>query len=124
MKIPAATLAMGSAIGAALGGRENLTKLEAPHDDEDDDDDRTDGVVAAVAEPVFELAVVARSAADTLRNRAVLAAVEERPDEVDTDGDDQECVCRHGVGVKADRAGPARDGAEKPEGDMRRHKRM
>lgn len=57
-----------------------------------------------MADPVLDLAAVAGGPADALVDRRVLAAVEERPDEVDADGDDEQRVQGDAVRVEADRA--------------------
>ena len=92
-----------------VGGR---TELEAPDDDEDDDDDDADDVVARVAEPVLDIPSVTRRVAGALVDSAVLTAVEERPDKVDADGDDQQRVDSHCVCVEADAAVLARERAD------------
>ena len=61
---------------------------------------------------MLELLVVARGGADTLVDRRILAAVEERPHKVDADGDDDQRVDRDGVGVETDCAVSAGDGAD------------
>lgn len=84
------------------------TELEAPDDDEDNNEHGADDVEARVAEPVLDVLGLARRVADALVDRRVLAAVEERPDEVDADGDDEQRVHRHAVRVEAHGAVPLR----------------
>ena len=76
--------------------------MEDPDDHEDYDNDNSDDVEALLADPfvdVLELSVVV---VDTLVHAVFFtAAVEKRPDEVDTGGHNDKGVDGNGVGVEA-----------------------
>ena len=89
-----------------------------PDDDEDDDKHNTDDVETGMAEPVLDLGSLVGRVARALADGVVLPPVEERPDEVDTDSDDEDrvhshCVCveARGAVLAGERAGEAVRGA-------------
>ena len=92
------------------GGRR--TELEDPDDDHENDDDDADDGEALFTDPVLDVVQLAVGRARALVDRLVVAAVPERPHEVDADGDDHEGVDGDGVGVEADRAVLARARSE------------
>lgn len=81
-----------------------LTDLEDPDNNQEDDDEDADDVEALLADPFLDAAELAVGAVDTLVDALVFTPVEERPDEVDTGGDDEERVEGDVVGVEADAA--------------------
>ena len=72
-----------------------------------------------MAEPVLDITALASGAADTLVDGGVLAAVEERPDEVDTNSDDEDRVDGDAVCVEANGTVLPRGNTEKTKRETR-----
>lgn len=89
--------------------------MEAPDDDHHNDDDDTDGVESSVAEPVLDVTALASRSANTLVNCTVLTAVEESPNKVNADGDNDNGVDGDTVRVEANSTVLPRNHAEKTE---------
>jgi len=90
---------------------ENTGELEDPDYNEDDDDNDTNNVEAFLADPVFDVSEIAVRAIDALIDSACVA-VEEGPDEEDTEGDVDEGVDGDGVSVGDDESADLEDGSD------------
>lgn len=90
---------------------EDTGELEDPDYNEDDDDNDTNDIEAFLADPVFDASEITVRAIDALIDSARVA-VEEGPDEEDTEGDVDEGVDGDGVSVGDDESADLEDGSD------------